>query len=232
MNLFLDESRCRESLFPFTHTRHVADLRVGILTIREKWEQITQLPVITNPTLKRDNSIIIQAHIIPTKNTVSSIIKAAQDQTPILENEEIKMLHHPWQIFQYNDWATRHDFENITSDRISIPVPATNQCIHPENIFIESGAIVEHCILNAAVGPIYIGKNAQIMEGSLIRGPFSAGEGSVLKMGSKIYGATTVGPYYVAGGEIKNTVLFGFSNKAHDGYLGDSVIGEWCNLGA
>ncbi len=232
MNLFLDDSSCRESLFPFTHTRHVADIRVGVLTIRQKWEQLSQLPVITNPALKTKDSIIIPAHILPAKNTVTGIIKAAEDQTPILENEEIKMLHHPWQIYQFNDWAIRQDFENITSNRNSLSVSATNQCINQENIFIEEGAIVEHCILNASTGPIYIGKNAQVMEGSLIRGPFSAGEGSVLKMGSKIYGATTVGPYCVAGGEIKNTVLFGYSNKAHDGYLGDSVIGEWCNLGA
>ncbi len=232
MNIFLDETKSREQLFPFTHTRHVADIRVGILTIRQKWEQITGLTVITNAESKNSDSLIVEANIIPTKNTASRIIKAAEDKTPILENEEIKMLHHPWQIFQINDWAIRYDFENITALRTSFSISATNQCIKASDIFAEEGAQAEHCILNASTGPIYIGKNVQIMEGTMIRGPFSAGEGTLIKMGSKIYGATSIGPCCVAGGEIKNAVLFGYSNKAHDGYLGDSVIGEWCNLGA
>ncbi len=111
-------------------------------------------------------------------------------------------------------------------------ISATNQLIYPENIFVEEGASVSHSILNATDGPIYIGKNAEIQEGSLIRGPFALCEGSRIKMGSKIYGATTIGPYCLAGGEIKNSILMSYSNKAHDGYLGDSVIGSWCNLGA
>ena len=232
MNIFLDETTCRQPLFPFTHTRHVADIRIGILTIREKWEKIMGLPVITHSSLKDEKSVIIKANIIPTIQTASQIIQAALNKTPLLETDEIKMLHFPWQIFLLNGYALIQDFETITSKRISASISATNTCLTPENIFIEEGAQVEHCILNATTGPIYIGKNAQLMEGSMIRGPFSAGEGSVIKMGAKIYGATTIGPYCVAGGEIKNAVLFGYSNKAHDGYLGDSVIGEWCNLGA
>jgi UDP-N-acetylglucosamine diphosphorylase/glucosamine-1-phosphate N-acetyltransferase len=120
----------------------------------------------------------------------------------------------------------------ITEGRISQPVSASNSLAGSENIFFEEGAKAEHCVLNASTGPIYIGRNAEIMEGSFIRGPFAMCEGAVVKMGSKIYGATTLGPYCIAGGEIKNAVMFGYSNKAHDGYLGDSVIGEWCNLGA
>jgi len=104
--------------------------------------------------------------------------------------------------------------------------------MNPSDVFLEEGATVKHCILNALNGPIYLGKNSEVMEGSMIRGPFALGEGSVVKMGAKIYGATTLGPWCMGGGEIKNSVMFGFSNKAHDGYLGDSVIGEWCNLGA
>jgi UDP-N-acetylglucosamine diphosphorylase/glucosamine-1-phosphate N-acetyltransferase len=103
---------------------------------------------------------------------------------------------------------------------------------NPSAIFIEEGALLQHCILNAAAGPIYIGKNAQVMEGATIRGPFALCEGAVVKMGARVYGATTIGPNCIVGGEVKNSVLFGNSNKAHDGYLGDSVIGEWCNLGA
>ena len=232
MNIFLDESTCRTSLFPFTHTRHVADIRIGILTIREKWEKITGLPVITSGSLKNAKSVIVKANIIPTINTASQIIQAAFNKTPILENDEIKMLHFPWQIFLLNGYALVNDFETITSKRISEPIATTNTCITPQHIFIEEGAQVAYSILNASTGPIYIGKNAQVMEGSMIRGPFSAGEGSIIKMGAKIYGATSIGPYCVAGGEIKNAVMFGYSNKAHDGYLGDSVIGEWCNIGA
>ncbi|MBC7865914.1 MAG: glucose-1-phosphate thymidylyltransferase, partial [Gloeobacteraceae cyanobacterium ES-bin-316] len=223
MNLFLDETKCRESLFPFTHTRHVADIRIGILTIREKWEQLTNANVSTDVSVIKNDTIFVQANIIPTKNALAQILKAAQDETPVLENEDLKMLQHPWQIFQLNDWALRHDFENLTAKKKSAPISATNQCSNKANIFIEAGAIVEYCSLNASTGPVYIGKNAQLMEGSFIRGPFAAGEGSLVKMGSKIYGATTLGPFCVAGGEIKNSVLFGYSNKAHDGYLGDSV---------
>jgi UDP-N-acetylglucosamine diphosphorylase / glucose-1-phosphate thymidylyltransferase / UDP-N-acetylgalactosamine diphosphorylase / glucosamine-1-phosphate N-acetyltransferase / galactosamine-1-phosphate N-acetyltransferase len=232
MNIFLDETKNRAQLFPFTHTRHVADIRVGILTIRQKWELLTNLEVTTEEACKKKDSIVIQANIIPTKNTIAFIIKAAENKTPLLENEEIKILHFPWHIFQLNDHAIRNDFEIITSGRVSQIIANSNQCIQAENIFIEEGAKVEYCILNASTGPIYIGKNALLMEGSMIRGPFSAGEGSVIKMGSKIYGATGIGPYCMAGGEIKNSLLFGYSNKAHDGYLGDSVIGEWCNMGA
>lgn len=232
MTIFLDESKYRVQLFPFTHTRHVADIRVGILSIREKWEAITGQRVITGQEEKTSDTITVNANIVPAPETVQYILQAAKDQTPFVETEEIKMLHYPWQIFEYNDWAIRKDFELLTAGRISHHVPESNRCTGEEHIFLEDSARVEHCFLNASAGPIYIGKNALLMEGSMIRGPFSAGEGSVIKMGSKIYGATSIGPWCVAGGEIKNSVLFGFSNKAHDGYLGDSVVGEWCNLGA
>jgi len=145
---------------------------------------------------------------------------------------DLKTIHYPWQIFQLNDWALRDDFELITAGRKTKVISKTNKLINPSQIFIEVGAKIEHCILNASEGPIYIGKNALIMEGSLLRGPVAICEGAVVKMGTKIYGATTVGPYCTVAGEIKNSVLFAYSNKAHDGYLGDSVIGEWCNLGA
>ncbi|HEY0274092.1 MAG TPA: putative sugar nucleotidyl transferase [Chitinophaga sp.] len=138
----------------------------------------------------------------------------------------------PWDIFQLNDKALRADFARLTAGRTSAPLSATNQVLGAGQVFVEAGARVEYCLLNALEGPIYIGKNAQVMEGCLIRGPFALGEGAVLKMGTKVYGATSIGPYSTGGGEIKNSVIFGYSNKAHDGYLGDSVIGEWCNLGA
>jgi UDP-N-acetylglucosamine diphosphorylase/glucosamine-1-phosphate N-acetyltransferase len=216
MNLLEDET-VKQQLFPFTLTRPVADIRVGILTIREKW------------ALALHNTAIpaLPSHLLPT----TSLVNALNEGKPYLPEGNI-FIEFPWHIFQYNDIAIRHDFEWITSGRTSGTVSATNQVISPGNIFLEEGAKVECCVLNASAGPIYIGKNAEIMEGSIIRGPFALCEGAVVKMGTKIYGATTIGPYSVAGGEIKNAVIFGYSNKAHDGYLGDAVLGEWCNLGA
>lgn len=232
MNIFLDDSKCRQQLFPFTETRHVADIRVGILTIREKWELLTSRVILTESNELKGDELHIPANIIPTATNVHSVLIAANERISMLDNSEIRVLHFPWNIFQYNDWATRHDFFLITKGRISANPSVSNTCINLSHIFIEDGASVECAVLNATDGPIYIGRNATVMEGSLIRGPFAMGEGSTLKMGARVYGATTLGPFCTAGGEIKNTVFFGFSNKAHDGYLGDSAIGEWCNLGA
>lgn len=138
----------------------------------------------------------------------------------------------PWEIMQINDAMIRKDFAWVAAGRKSQPIPASVNAIGEEQIFIEPGAKLQYCILNASTGPIYIGKKVEIMEGSCIRGPFSIGYNSVLKMNSRIYGATTLGPYCMGGGEIKNAVMMGYSNKAHDGYLGDAVLGEWCNMGA
>jgi UDP-N-acetylglucosamine diphosphorylase / glucose-1-phosphate thymidylyltransferase / UDP-N-acetylgalactosamine diphosphorylase / glucosamine-1-phosphate N-acetyltransferase / galactosamine-1-phosphate N-acetyltransferase len=146
--------------------------------------------------------------------------------------EEVNRLDYPWQIFANNNQVLIDDFALVTIGRKSAPISNTNQYINPSNIFIEEGAKVEFSILNASNGPIYIAKNAVVMEGCLIRGSLALGENSVLKMGAKIYGSTTIANNCIVGGEIKNSVIFANSNKAHDGYLGDSVIGEWCNLGA
>lgn len=143
-----------------------------------------------------------------------------------------KRIMHAWDMFELNDSMLRSDFELITNGRKSQPLSKDCQYINLENIFIEEGAEISYAIINASTGPVYIGKNAVIMEGSLIRGPFAMGENAVLKMGARIYGATTLGAYCVAGGEIKNAIMQPYSNKAHDGYLGDAVVGRWCNLGA
>ncbi|QEC44250.1 putative sugar nucleotidyl transferase [Pseudobacter ginsenosidimutans] len=231
MQVYLNESEVRDQLFPFSQVRSVPDIRVGILTIREKWEMLLGYPV---QLADSANGIpagaqLIAANIIPTKAFVASLKTNPAEP----DWESVRVLQYPWHIFQFNDWAIREDFELITADRSSTPVRDTSvQAINPSQIFIEPGARLQHCILNAATGPIYIGRNAEIMEGSLIRGPFALGEDGVVKMGAKIYGATTIGPGCVAGGEIKNSVMMGYSNKAHDGYLGDAVLGEWCNLGA
>jgi len=223
MTFILDDSLSREQLYPFTATRHVADIRIGILTIREKWALIER-------NASKD-SLTIPANLIPTADNAHAILASVTNDKVVKNDDKIKSIHYPWDVFLLNDWAIRKDFELITKGRKSQPLSSTNKTIAPENIFIEQGAKVEYNTINASTGPIYIGNNAEIMEGCMIRGPFCLGEGATLKMGSKIYGATTIGPYCVAGGEIKNTVMFANSNKAHDGYLGDSVIGEWCNLG-
>ena len=274
--IIFTEEYCRPAnLHPFTLTRHIQDIRIGILTIREKWEKLLQFPsfnkwedhylddaasIKIDKNICADTSLLVHANVLPTKDIVSKIKKLKNGEflsagknggiafafskkevaglhkikvTRLVNyDNNLKLLVYPWQIVQLNDWAIREDFQLVTSKRKSLSVSKTNKVINPQNIFIEPGAKVEHCILNAAAGPIYIGKNAEVMEGSMIRGPVALCEGSIVKMGTKIYGATTIGPYCVVAGELKNTVLFGYSNKAHDGYLGDSVIGAWCNLGA
>lgn len=240
MNIFLDDINVRHGLYPFTATRHTADIRIGILTIREKWAFSNRFNLLKDPALlftdepENENTTpaIFDANIIPTKNWLSGLLHPTGNMHHEKKTDDFKVLKYPWQIFQYNDWAIRKDFEMITSGRQSQQISSTNQIIGGENVFLEEGAVVEHSIINASGGPVYIGKNAQVMEGCMIRGAFALCEGAVLKMGSKVYGATTIGPFCNAAGEIKNAVLFGYSNKAHDGYLGDSVIGEWCNLGA
>ncbi len=148
------------------------------------------------------------------------------EDTPFLK------INRPWDIFMHNNQALRNDFKLLTDGRVSEPLSDTNQVLGKHNIFLEEGAKVECAILNAQTGPIYIGRDAEIMEGAILRGPVALCEHAIVKMGAKIYGATTLGPHCKGGGEIKNSVLTGFSSKAHDGHLGDSVLGEWCNLGA
>lgn len=234
MRIFLDESRCRSGLLPLTHTRHVGDIRIGILTIREKWERLTGAEVFTDPAAQLDTDIVVPAGWLPALTNAEQLLEAARNKVSILDDNdhEIRRIVYPWHIFMHNDWALRRDVELITRNRQSALLPSSNRVIEPGQVFLEPGAVVEHAIINASTGPVYIGAGAQVMEGCLIRGPLALCEGAVLKMGTKIYGATTLGPYCVGGGEIKNSVFFGYSNKAHDGYLGDSVIGSWCNLGA
>ena len=142
-------------------------------------------------------------------------------------------INHVYDIFMLNDEALRRDFAALTAGKKSQPLSDTNRLIgDPSQLFIEEGATVEGAILNVKKGPIYIGRDAEIMEGACLRGPIALCEHAVVNMGGKIYGATTLGPYCKVGGELNNVVMTGYSNKAHDGFLGNAVIGEWCNLGA
>ena len=267
MNYILFDAS-REALKPLTYTRPVCDIRIGILTIREKWEKYLgeKTSTVTEdylsekyPTIHSDEMMLINGSICPTPALVEAIKKLQIGQTLISGNNIIAMyktkqqflseedetaqeieisedflkITNSWDVFVYNDRALREDFELITEGRKSAPLSDTNRVIGDKaNIFIEEGAVVECAILNVKEGPIYIGKDAEIMEGSVVRAPFAMCEHSVLKMSSKIYGATTLGPYVKVGGEVSNVVIFGYSNKAHDGFIGNSVIGEWCNIGA
>lgn len=224
----LSELEIKANLFPFSQVRHVADIRVGILTIREKWEHYLGHQIETEEVspLVIDDSISFSANILPSREFVDSCLKGSPDYS------FVRILQFPWHIFQWNDWSIRNDFEILTHNRVSAEIPADVLARNPEHIFIEPGAEIAPCFLNASSGPIYIGKDAVIMDGAMIYGPVAVCENAVVKMGAKIYGATTIGPHCTAGGEVKNSVLMGYSNKAHDGYLGDSAIGEWCNLGA
>ncbi len=227
--IVLTDKNFRENLFPFTHTRHAANIRIGILTIKEKWELLLGEKVSLD---ENKVGIHIPANIIPTKENFKQIIEAATKNIFLIETDTVKIISFPWHIFQLNDYAFRQDYLLLSNNNASQILPETNKVINATEVFIGADVKINHCILNASTGPIYIDEGAEIMEGSMIRGPFYLGKNSIVKMGSKIYGATTIGPSCIVSGEIKNSVLFGNSNKAHDGYLGDSVIGEWCNLGA
>lgn len=265
MNYILFDGEHRDALLPFTYTRPVADIRIGILTIREKWELSLGATTTTvtedylsekYPMVEMEQNVMINASYLPTKVLVSQIKNLKENQAIYngdtmvaffsLEDQEIdinnlEVLQHEdqllkvettWDIFSKNGAAIQADYNLITTDRTSAPIPEKTVAFNPEAIFIEEGAKLPLCVLNATDGPIYIGKNTEIMEGSMVRGPFALCEGATLKMGTKIYGPTTVGPHSKVGGEVNNSVFFGYANKAHDGFLGNSVIGEWCNLGA
>lgn len=273
--VFTEEFCQPENLFPFTLTRQIQDIRIGILTIRQKWEESLGLKsfdknegdykdfeksVDISEAAAGSTVYLIHGNILPTPKLIKQVKKLKPGEfISIPENEslvyciseneivdfnkirvnksidfadDIKEINLPWQIFQFNKWAIEQDFELITAGRKSQKNSSTNRVSGKGNIFIEKGAIMEHCFINPTDGPVYIGKNAIVMEGSMLRGPVAVCEGAIIKMGTRIYGASTIGPFCTVGGEIKNSVFFGYSNKAHDGYIGDSVIGEWCNMGA
>jgi UDP-N-acetylglucosamine diphosphorylase/glucosamine-1-phosphate N-acetyltransferase len=257
-HIILFDGAVRDDLLPLTFTRPVAELRIGITTIREKWELTSGLTCSWEtqdylaekyPIQKTDNSILINAAIIPDAELWDAITNLSPGETmvageeiiaksPDKENKKVEYkneylaIRNTWDIFSLNDTVLRSDFEQITRGRNSLPISSSNQVMGAENVFLEEGAKVECAILNASTGPVFIGRDSEIMEGSVVRGPFALCEHAALKLGTKIYGATTIGPYCKVGGEVNNSVFTGYSSKAHDGFLGNAVIGEWCNLGA
>lgn len=268
MNYILFDDYTWQNLLPLTFTKPVSEIRIGILTITEKWEKYLSSKVSfqTQAYLTQkykanytNDSLFINGKICPT-NELVTLISHLKLNTGIKKNNtliayrdsnalpldlevalassvemdgEYTSVENVWDIFSKNGDAIKADFELITKGRTSQPLSTTNTVIgDAKNIFLEEGAIVEASILNTNSGPIYIAKDAEIMEGSVVRGPFCLGEHAALKLSTKIYGPTTVGPHSKVGGEVNNSVIFAYSNKGHDGFLGNSVIGEWCNLGA
>ncbi len=271
-NIILFDDDSRDNFLPLTFTRPVAELRIGILTMREKWERwlegkasyMTQEYLAEKfPIHIEEDNFIINASVLPSR-AICSIIRQLKENEAILKNGELiatrlnekqieKLIHdqdigqmegydldsteftklkHITDLFTLNHQAIVSDFGLVTHRRESQDLNDSNMVKGAAQIFVEEGAEVDCCMLNATTGPIYIGKKVKVLEGCMLRGPISIGEESIIKMGAKIYGATTFGPSSKMGGEINNSVVFGNSNKGHEGYLGNSVVGEWCNFGA
>lgn len=268
MNYILFDDNTWQNLLPLTFTKPVSEIRIGILTITEKWENYLsgKLTFQTQDYLSSkykavytNNAVFINGKICPTPELLSQInnlefnkgirkgntlIAFRSNQASALNIEDalsssvetdinFLSVENTWDIFSKNGEAIKQDFELLTRGRTSQALSSSNTIIGDSKaIFLEEGAVVEAAILNTKSGPIYIAKDAEIMEGSVVRGPFALCEHSALKLSTKVYGPTTIGPHSKVGGEVNNSVVFGYSNKAHDGFLGNSVIGEWCNLGA
>jgi len=269
MNIVLFDDQWRANLLPLAYTRPVADIRVGIITIREKWEALMGKSTSSStesylsakfPLEVASENLFINGSVFPTANLVQSVQKLESGKALVqgdvlvavvldadsansfdpAKNDwsdtetysgNLSKLSALWDIFSMNGEQIQADFDMITAGKTSQKASSTNNIIG-NNLFIENGAIVEYATINTEQGAVYIAKDAEIMEGSLIRGPFALCEGAQVKMGTKVYGATTVGPGSRIGGEVTNCVIQAYSNKGHDGFLGNSVIGEWCNLGA
>lgn len=266
MNYILFDGNVRNQLLPFTYTRPVADIRIGILTLREKWEKYlgSTTTTVTEdylgikwPMVELETNILINASFLPSENLVQ-LVKGLTENKAIFykdepiaffssegqeidfdrfeiiqyDHDDLLRIERTWDIFSKNHEAIKRDFDLLTQGRKSQPIPEKTVTFNEKDIFIETGATLPLCSLNATDGPIYIGKDARILEGSMIRGPFALCEGALVKMSAKIYGGTTVGPFCKIGGEVNNSVLFANSNKGHDGFMGNSVLGEWCNVGA
>jgi UDP-N-acetylglucosamine diphosphorylase/glucosamine-1-phosphate N-acetyltransferase len=266
MNLVFFDDQHITDLYPITLTRPASEIRIGILTIQQKWLYYFDHPsshLTLNylsskfpPTSSSESTLYINGALCPTDELIDRIDELEDGQGLSQHNrllayqapssitreellklvgeefqEEITILRYPWDIFRNNGSELELDFDRVTEDRTSAPISETNTIIG-DRIFVEEGATVECSILNSDKGAIYVGAEAEIMENSVVRGPLAMLPHSVLKLSTKIYGATTLGPYCKVGGEVNNSVLIGYSNKGHDGFLGNSVISEWCNLGA
>lgn len=258
MKIQLVDGKHRSHLLPLTYTRPVAELRCGILTVSEKYTKrghevgygTEEYLGSKYPGIEAD--ILVSGSVCPTDTFLEAVASLSSGQALIQGDEllafkgekwedepseiipfsgALNVITRPWDIWSKNASEMNLDFDLLTKDRFSAPIDATNTVIG-DRVFLEEGAKVTASILNATSGPIYLAKNAEIMEGCIVRGGLALGESSALKMGAKVYGATTLGPHCKVGGEVNNSVIIGYSNKGHDGFLGNSALGEWCNLGA
>ncbi|MGB4776715.1 MAG: putative sugar nucleotidyl transferase, partial [Daejeonella sp.] len=269
MNIILFDDQFRKNLLPLTFTRPVSNLRVGILTIAEKWQRCfeARISYLTQDYLQEkfpvhfsEQNLFINGSICPDEGLLSAIDKLSNAEALFYKNGLIAIkldradaqefcinnlqqyskseyfksftkLSFPEDIFKQNDLELRKDFERLTKGRTSAKLSLTNTLLG-NHIFVEEGVEAECSTFNTLQGPIYLGKNSQVWEGCHIRGSFALCKNSQVKMGAKIYGMTTIGPFSRVGGEINNSVIIGYSSKGHEGYLGNSVLGEWCNIGA
>lgn len=267
MQIVFSDAQFWEDFLPLTFTRPVAEMRCGILTFRERWQKLLQIPEVSYLTEdylqqkfkkpEKTEALFLVPNFLPTENVLAQIKNLQLGEALVYENEliaakvhmdhfslsqivkmtdiheELVFFKHPTDLFTFNEKAIDFDFQLLSAGKVSQKLSETNGFLgKKEDLFIEEGAVVEFSTLNTKTGKIYIGKNAEVMEGCNLRGPVALCEGSKFNLGAKIYGATTVGPHSKVGGEVSNIVIFGFSNKSHDGFVGNSVIGEWCNLGA
>jgi len=265
MNIILFDDHLRSQFLPLTYTRPIAELRLGILTLKEKWEHISKADVsyktetyLTQkyPEHVEGDNLYINARYLASEDFFEQVKNLNKDevlkhgenvlayrlsvnQSLDLQklkdsqlNIELDYIENVTDLFSKNHKAIEGDFKLLTSGRTSQPIPETVTCFNSDFIFIEEGAKLYNGTLNATDGPIYIGKGAEVMENSAIRGPFALCDHSTVKMGTKIYTGTTIGPHSKVGGEVSNSMILGYSNKGHDGFMGNSVIGEWCNIGA
>jgi len=254
VNLF-DDPLIRGQLLPFTFTRPVAAIRIGILTIAEKWEHFgfevgySTHSHLTKKYPEKPVSLRVNGAVIP-NTEIKEAVQNLQEGEALYANEkliackgeektsleysgEVLFIENSWDIFKFNRAQIEADFAVLTKGRESQPLNDPHTIVYgKENLFIEEGVKIRAAIINAENGPVYLAKNSTVHEGAIINGAFALGENSHVNMGAKIKGDTTIGPHCKVGGEVSNSVIFGFSNKGHDGFLGNSVIGEWCNLGA
>lgn len=266
MNYILFDGPYRDNLLPFTYTKPVADLRLGILTIRDKWERYLEFTTTTvtedyladkYPMVEMELNTMINASFLPTEELATAVKGLRANQAIFVDEDVVAFcfnegdevedfsgfetvefglnlmkIEHTWDLFRLNGEAISADYKVLTRNRKTQELSSTVNVFGDHEVFIEEGARLEYVTLNTTNGPIYIGRNAEVMEGSLIRGPFALCNDATVKLGSKIYGPTTIGPHSKVGGEVNNSILMGYSNKGHDGFLGNSVLGEWCNIGA
>jgi len=269
MAIILFDDNAHQTLQPLSFTRPVADMRVGILTIAEKWAKHIKIDYSFHtqaylqgkfPLVIEERNLFINGSVCPDEELLEAIAKLHGDEALVKDGLFIAVklngtdakafnatditkyktvnytgnfnaIKYPEDIFKYNPAEIRKDFKLITKGRSSANISSTNT-IMGNDIFVEEGATADCSIFNTTIGPIYLGKNSQVWEASAIRGSFALCNDSQVKMGSKIYSGTTIGPFCRVGGEVNNAVLWGYSSKGHEGYLGNSVLGEWCNIGA